>query len=152
MAIDFAMIDASDIVCMMPGWKRSGGATREYEYAISKRKTVWMLHSKSPLELLEYAKCANKTDEHAKKNSDIPMKANAVINAMAQAAIDGRDRLGRKPDPLVIGMDAYKLIADVLTFHDVEQKTTAWGIPLIVAGDGIYIGYMEIVYATGAAT
>lgn len=40
MYLCFAMIDIADIVVMLPNWKDSPGATREYEYAIKNNKCI----------------------------------------------------------------------------------------------------------------
>ena len=42
MTICFSMIDASDVVYMLPNWEESHGATREYYYALSKHKQFIM--------------------------------------------------------------------------------------------------------------
>ena len=43
MAIDFAMIDACDVVDMLPGWMQSPGSRREHAYAVHCGKTIWMV-------------------------------------------------------------------------------------------------------------
>jgi nucleoside 2-deoxyribosyltransferase len=41
MSIDFALIDTADAVLMLPNWKQSLGAVREYGYALAKNKEIW---------------------------------------------------------------------------------------------------------------
>lgn len=40
MFLDFAMIDVSDLVVMLPDWRRSKGAMRERQYATETGKSV----------------------------------------------------------------------------------------------------------------
>lgn len=40
MAIDAAMMDAADAICMLPNWTDSPGARREYLAAIAAKKAV----------------------------------------------------------------------------------------------------------------
>ncbi|WP_313292597.1 DUF4406 domain-containing protein [Faecalispora jeddahensis] len=43
MPICYAMIDACNTVCFLPGWRESKGANMEYEYAMSKGLTMMFL-------------------------------------------------------------------------------------------------------------
>lgn len=43
MPICYAMIDACNTICFLPGWRESKGANMEYEYAVSKGLNMMFL-------------------------------------------------------------------------------------------------------------
>lgn len=54
MPICLAMVQAADIICMLPGWETSGGAQIEYRYAKYQNKAVcgynWLIGKEDALE------------------------------------------------------------------------------------------------------
>ena len=54
MPICLAMVQAADIICMLPGWETSGGAQIEYRYAKYQDKAVcgynWLIGKEDALE------------------------------------------------------------------------------------------------------
>ena len=57
--IDFALIDAADVVVALPGWEDSENAQQEMRYAIERRKTVAQYNKFVSSELKNWRK-ANK--------------------------------------------------------------------------------------------
>ncbi len=41
MRIDLQLLDLCDAIVMLPGWRKSLGAQREYGYALAKAKIIW---------------------------------------------------------------------------------------------------------------